>query len=117
MTTNLEQFEGKIFTSVFQTDNKGQDEIHFLGEESYKMSHFQDCCENVDIESIVGNLTDLIDTPIVDATQTTENGENGSYDSYTWTFYNFRTIKGSVTIRWNGESNGYYSESVDVIKL
>jgi hypothetical protein len=82
----------------------------------YQMSHEQNCCEQVYINDICGDIRDLIGEPLTEASEEqgeTPEGVDKPSDSYTWTFYKLGTRKGSVTIRWLGESNGYYSESVD----
>lgn len=98
----------------------GEDMIRFIGEDgrTWRMYHRKECCESVEIEDICGSLNDLIFHPIIQAEVVTQSGGDVQEDlkrsdeSYTWTFYKFATIKGSVTIRWFGSSNGYYSESV-----
>lgn len=96
------------------------DELLFVGAgdvPTFKFYHEQDCCESVSIAEIVGDLEDLVGVPILEAREDTQEGDAGAYESATWTFYNFRTIKGSVTVRWLGTSNGYYSESVSLRRM
>jgi hypothetical protein len=98
----------------------GYDEITFIADtgQQWRMYHDQDCCEHVSVEEVIGDTADLIGTPIIvaeerESTDAPDGFDMSVHDSCTWTFYEMRTIKGSVTIRWLGESNGYYSESVD----
>lgn len=80
----------------------------------YVLYHDQDCCESVVVEDIIGDLEDLENLPLLIAREDTNaEGEDLPKEaSYTWTFYNFATYKGYVTIRFLGTSNGYYSEEV-----
>ena len=115
------ELKGKVLKSV--NGEKGDTEVVFVTRdgETYKLIHFQECCEDVSVEDICGNFKDIIGSPIVMAEEvnnaTPDNWECPEHvDSYTWTFYKLATVKGYVTIRWYGESNGCYSESVDFVK-
>lgn len=101
---------GRVFTKVI---NNGDELILENDKEYFKFYHEQNCCESVSIEDITGDLTDLVDSPILFAEESSSNDENAS-DSGTWTFYKLATVKGWVDIRWYGSSNGYYSEGVSL---
>ena len=87
----------------------------------YIMCHLQDCCEDVWIESInySSGVNSLINRDIFKADENIIEypGEGGGDESSTITFYLLATIDGFMEIRWCGESHGYYSEKVDLIKL
>lgn len=73
--------------------------------------HEQDCCESVVVDDIVGDWEDLTGSPLLVA-EVRSNENDVEFGHETWTFYTLRTIKGSVDVKWHGESNGYYSEEV-----
>jgi len=117
---SIELLLGKTLVSVI--GGKGDDEIIFTTDsgEKYLMYHQQDCCESVWVEDVEGDLQGLVGNPILVAEEVVSyEGEQLDKwdDSYTWTFYKLATIKGHVDIRWYGTSNGYYSESVDFVKV
>lgn len=108
---HFSDLEGETFNKI----EEKEDEILFHTEagQTIRMYHEQDCCESVTVEDICGDLQDLLNSPIVWADES-ENADDSAEESATWTFYRIGTNQGSVTIRWYGESNGYYSESVSI---
>lgn len=113
---DISVLKGKTLKSIDVDNDKS--EIIFTTDNGrhYKMNHRQDCCEDVTIDEIIGDLNNLIGTPILSAREDTNSKDNPKEEndtSHTWTFYNLATTKGYVTIRWYGTSNGYYSEGVD----
>ena len=119
------ELKGKTLVTI--TKAVSEDEIIFTTSDghSYKLYHDQSCCESVTIEDICGDFSDLLHAPLLEVEESVSEGETPEGvptpeyqdESFTWTFYKLSTIKGSVTIRWYGESNGYYSESVDFVKI
>lgn len=102
-TLSDDRFEGDVFV------------LNCMDGTQFVLYHAQDCCESVDLVDIDGDISDLIGSKLIVAEETTNSttmSEHGDH-SQTWTFYRFATEKGYVTLRWLGQSNGYYSERVD----
>lgn len=120
----FDTLKGKTLKSI--TGKVGDEKIIFevSDNEKYIMYHDQGCCESVLVEDIAGDFEDIIGSPILLAEVVSNANVNPRgvnipeyQDSFTWTFYKLSTNKGSVTIRWYGESNGYYGEEVSFGKL
>jgi hypothetical protein len=122
--TKIENIKDKAL--VFYVENEyGNDKE----DEIFYMSHSQECCEDVYIESITGDIDDLIGLPILRAAEAVSimelsqekiealDSETDNHEKMLWTFYKLSTIKGYVDIRWQGNSNGYYSVSVDFVRI
>lgn len=97
----------------------GSEELEFVFAtgKRFRFYHEQDCCESVSIVDICGDVQDLIGLPLLYAEEVTsadslDDFKPSNGESETWTFYRFANVKGSIVVRWLGESNGYYSESV-----
>ena len=107
---DVAEMQGQTFTRVWSD----MDTVTFENDEvRYVLYHDQDCCESVTVEEIIGDLEDLEKWPLLISREDTNiDGPELNEENYTWTFYNFATFKGYVTIRFLGVSNGYYSEDV-----
>ncbi len=122
----IEDLIGKIIINIKYTDNtlalecvdSSDDEIF------YEFYHEQDCTEDVWLDDIVGDLSDLLMYPVLKAEEKVDTDSsmgiktpNRELDtSSTWTFYTIATFNGYVDFRWCGTSNGYYSEKVTIHK-
>ena len=119
---DITELIGKTLSKV---ENRDDEAIHFTVEDGseYQLYHSQNCCESVYVEDIIGELDDLVGSPILMAEEVSSEEPpvdvKRDYDPECeeWTFYKLATVKGYVTIRWYGSSNGYYSTSVSFGKV
>lgn len=117
---NIQELLHKTITDI----KINKDEVHItLKDSKYVLRHIQDCCENVVIYDVIGNPEDLLNTPLIMVQESVDSewpedvAKPEYVDSYTWSLYRFLTINGGLNIRWLGESNGYYSETVSIIEV
>jgi hypothetical protein len=120
---NINSLVGEVLTHVDEFD----DEILLTCQSGRKIKifHSQDCCESVGIVDMEGNWKDLIGKIIVDASEEIVDSDNCNIDdlgiahSESWTRTNvvFRVDGATVISKWVGDSNGYYSESVDFAEI
>ena len=110
-TSKFEQIQGMTITAVVYKEVNESLLIH-LNTHVLEMIHHQDCCETVYLADVVGSFEDLIGYPLLEVSESIVGIATADMSS-TASYYNFKTIKASVQLRWVGESNGYYSETVD----
>lgn len=119
MKQGIEQLIGCTINKII--GQKGDEIIEFHTDKgNFKMYHRQDCCEDVRLYDVDGDLQDLIGSVVLSATEDANTDDKMGAkitESFTWTFYTIRTLAASVTFRWLGESNGYYSEDVEFKKI
>ena len=114
----LDCFIGKTFVSI-EGMTPGSEEITFTCSDGsvYKMDHYQDCCEYCWLPHYQDCCEYCWLPHYQDCCEycwLPHYPREYEPESQTWTFYKFRTLKGYVDLRWFGESNGFYSESVNV---
>jgi hypothetical protein len=119
---NFFELKGKTITSIDGSNSDDSDTIITTSDGSiYTLTHIQDCCENVRVYGSVGNIDDVLNEEVIAAEDTNPMDNPNApdykyYESATWSQFRIVTNKGTFEIWWLGESNGYYSETVSVIK-
>lgn len=111
---DISSLQGETLSYVDQSD----DQILLTTKSGRKIMiyHEQDCCESVRIEDTEGNWKDLIGRVLLYVGEDTDDVEL-DWGSGTKTTFTFKVDGDTVISRWIGESNGYYSEKVDIKEL
>lgn len=111
---DIESLVGKTIATIegLQADSE-RVRITFTDGTTYVQHHEQDCCESVLVSQVDGNPSIHIGEKLMSIKETTLSNSNEVDESGTATFYKVVTTRGWLDWRWQGESNGYYSESVD----
>lgn len=124
--SKMEKMQNMVGKTVTHIDMGNYDLMISCDDGSrYHFYHEQDCCESVNLVDSLGDPQSLVGYRLVmvDHEETGERPSeidmdwNEPYDCWTITKLKFVTDKDTVIVRWIGESNGYYSERVDLREI
>jgi hypothetical protein len=109
---------GEVLDAVDIDREKDQILLTTRSGRQFLIHHEQDCCETVEIVGQDGCFIRLVGKPIVEAREIAiDTTKDDSYGTETTTTLIFRVDGETVISRWVGDSNGYYSDSVDIAEL
>ena len=111
----FELVKGKTIVEVVGLKKQEESVVLKLGDKSeLEFYHEYSCCEDFWLEDFEFSGKGIVGAKILDVLLVSEKQEVTYDGSMTWTFYKIQTDKGELFMRWCGESNGYYSEDVDI---
>ena len=111
----LSSLVGEILTNIDVSDDTVM--MTTKSGRQIMLYHSQGCCESVSILSTDGEWRELIGKPLLIVEEEIDGSAACDYGSKTETTFTFGVDGATVINRWIGESNGYYSESVDIKEI
>ncbi len=69
----FEEIKGKTLTNGEVTNDKEKRIFTFKSDKTFERFHTQDSCESISVEDVVGGVSDLIDSPVLEAQETTSD--------------------------------------------
>jgi hypothetical protein len=112
---DITELQGEVLTHIDVDESKGKVLLTTQKGRQILLHHIQDCCEHVYIENIEGEWLKLLGKPLQVASGKEEDCSPESREgSGTRTTFKFKVDNETVVCKWVGESNGYYSESVNI---
>ena len=111
--TEFGGLKGQYIDKLVITGEGGDTRVFFyMLDLVYVLYHRQNCCEFVELIDTCGDVSDFNNATIYRA-ECNEQESVTDCGTETYSFYRLDSDKGSLVLRWKGESNGYYSETVD----
>lgn len=112
--------KGKIIEDVTYIEEESAIYFTTSKNKQYVLMHIDECCEDVDLVDIVGDLYSLVGNKIylAEKISNSESKPLGRLQTtYTWTYFKLASRGGYVTLSYYGTSNGHYTEDAKLYKI